>query len=166
MKNIIYLFLALVFILLGFKSDDKADFSKEEMELINHEIEKRLAEFTAKKKKECKEKLLEMVDNKVDSILMYDDLNLLLGADTSAVKAKPSKPLRPEVLKPNDDTPLEPLIKNEDDILNEIKETEIKEGKPSLIDKKEKQGTPEQEETIPFPNKKKNPFKRNGKKMD
>ncbi len=105
--------------LMGFQLEDKPGFSKEEKIAIEEEINLRIATFVRKEKKECREELMEKVDDKVDSILMFDfdAQKLLFGDDTTIIKPKPTKPQIPELIQPNDDTPLEPLIKDEKSII-------------------------------------------------
>lgn len=104
--------------LYGFKLDIETVFSKEEMEDINKEVALRVAAFIAIEKKICREELMEMVDVRVDTVLMFDIRELLEGYEDMEddTPIRPEPPEKPEILKPKDDTPLQPLIEDKEEL--------------------------------------------------
>jgi len=106
--------------LYSFKLDIETVFTEEEMVDINKEIEDRVAAFIANEKKICQQELMEMVDVKVDTILMFDIKELLKGDSDieDNTPPRPEPPEKPEILKPQDDTPLQPLIEDERELFD------------------------------------------------
>ncbi len=114
------LFIPLIILWSSFQFIDEPRFSVEEMKEINQEVSLRIEAFVNKEKKKCEEELMDLVDSKVDSILMFDAQRLLFGEDTFKIKTKPIKPKFPDLIQPEDDTPLAPLIKDNETIENII----------------------------------------------
>ncbi len=100
----------------SFNVNLETEFSQEEMIEIRKEVDTRVKAFLAKKRKDCDRELMELVDLKVDTILMFDFKELLMDGDSlnDDTPPRPSPPSKPELLVPNDSTPLQPLIENED----------------------------------------------------
>ena len=123
MKNIkintCILFSILMISLLSFKVDIETKFTDEEMKEINNEVQKRVAAFVQNEKKDCNQELMKMVAARVDTILMFD-YKKLLGQDSllNNTPPRPTPPTKPELLTPNDDTPLQPLIEDEESVFN------------------------------------------------
>ncbi len=107
-----------IFINTSFKLEDKPTFSKEEMKNIQIEIEERINAFTKKQQADCWNALMEKVDAKVDTILMFEIEQLLIGDDSLYIPQKPDRPQKPQIMDPIDSLPLAPLIENEKDIFN------------------------------------------------
>jgi len=118
-KYFIIIMISLLFLLAisSFKLNIETEFSPEEMQEINQEVEERVAAFAAKETSKCRKKLLEEANAAVDTLLMFNAPELL-GTDTlaSPLPPKPNRPKKPEILTPVDDSPLQPLINNEDTI--------------------------------------------------
>lgn len=122
MKNIkvstCILFSILMVSLLSFKVDIETKFTDEEMKEINNEVQKRVEAFIQKEKKDCNEELMKMVNVRVDTILMFDYKELIGQDSLDDTPPRPTPPTKPEILTPNDDTPLQPLIEDEEKIFN------------------------------------------------
>ena len=103
---------------MSFKLEIETKFTKEEMDEINKEVQLRVDAFIKKEKENCRGELMEMVDAKVDTILMFDTKNLLMndGSLIDDTPPRPSPPDKPDLLEPKDDTPLRPLIDNKEEV--------------------------------------------------
>lgn len=114
------LLIASISLFYSFEIDIETEFTEEEMLEIHQEVEERVKAFTARERRNCREELMEAVEAKVDSILMYD-IKELLSEDNEIQDNTPERPLppeKPELLEPKDNTPLQPLIKNESEVFN------------------------------------------------
>ncbi len=160
----------------SYQIGNEPEFTEEDMLFIQEEIEKRILAFKQKKNKECQEELIERVDAKVDSLLMYNAQELLFGDDTVSIKPKPNKPSFPEVIRPDNDAPLAPLIGDEDSLLQDVPVT----SPPAFVPRPQVDDiAPPEENSVSEPpkfipnikrdstkNKFKDRFKKNGKKLD
>lgn len=107
----------LLLVIYGFKIDIETEFSDDEMKEIQQEVEARVKAFVKKEKEDCRKELIELADTKADSILMYDFKKLVKNDSlVEDIPARPLPPSKPEILVPNDNTPLQPLIEDEEQI--------------------------------------------------
>ncbi len=102
--------LVVIIILTASKIETQYQFSEEEIAQIHEEVEKNILLFIQKKEKECQKALMEKVENKVDTILMFQAHELMSDLDSSSVWNKPERPERPDLLNPIDTSPLAPLV--------------------------------------------------------
>jgi len=77
-------------------------------EMVQQEIDKKLAAFRQKESKKCREKILKRATEIVDSTLIARAMTERI--DTIQRPAKPIKPPRPDMKKAKDDTAVKPLI--------------------------------------------------------
>lgn len=114
--SLLSLFFMVLFLFSSFKIDIETKFTEEEMQEIHQEADAIVRAFTKKEIDKCRKELMETVDARVDTILMFDVRELLRekGALVNDAPPRPEPPSKPELLTPNDDTPLQPLIENEE----------------------------------------------------
>jgi hypothetical protein len=104
-----------LFLFSSFKLDIETTFTEEEMQEINEAADDIIAAFTKKERDKCRRELIETVVAEVDTMLMFNSRELLRerGILVNDAPPRPSPPSKPELLIPNDNTPLQPLIENE-----------------------------------------------------
>ena len=111
----------IVFLFSSFKLDIETEFTAAEMLEIEQEADTIVKAFTKKEIEECRRELMETVVAEVDTMLMFHSRDLLRerGVLVNDAPARPTPPSKPALLKPNDNTPLQPLIKNEEETFQE-----------------------------------------------
>ena len=116
---------AIGFLFSSFKFDmDESPFSPDDPE-VQVDVQERIKAFKRKKRKECQIELMEEVDAKVDTILMFNKNDYLIQDNIIPIPDKPGRPEQPEMIEPKDSTPLQPLI-DEDSVFQDIDTLEKK----------------------------------------
>lgn len=102
----------------SFKLDVETKFTEEEMQEIYKEADTVVEAFVRKEKAKCRAELMEAVDARVDTMLMFNVRDYLRekGALVNDAPPRPEPPNKPEVLTPDDSTPLQPLIEDEEQV--------------------------------------------------
>ncbi|MGK0388188.1 MAG: hypothetical protein ACI94Y_000916 [Maribacter sp.] len=123
--SLLSLSIIVVLLFSSFKLDIETSFTDEEMQEIYNETDDIVTAFTKKEMNKCRRELMEMVDAEVDTMLMFHSRDLLRerGILVNDSPPRPVPPSKPELLIPNDDTPLQPLIENEEKVFEEQNES-------------------------------------------
>lgn len=116
MKNKSPYFLLFLFSLFLFPSClNNEEYSPEEIaQLIQNEVDERVAEYVSIRKKQCDESTLTEATRLLDSMLIAEAREM---RDTIFQPAKPERPENPTFKKLDTDIPLKPLFEKGDSIL-------------------------------------------------
>ena len=102
-----YLLITAILLTLLFTAFQDSEMMTKEQFVEKH-LNEKLQKYKNDKAKKCRQKAIDKANEIVDSILIAQARNIRI--DTVQRPPKPIKPNRPNILTPNDTTPIRPVI--------------------------------------------------------
>ena len=102
-----YLLITAILLTLLFTAFQDSEMMTKE-QFVQIHLNEKLQKYKIEKAKKCRQKAIDQATQIVDSILISQARNIRI--DTVQRPPKPIKPSRPNILSPNDTTPIRPVI--------------------------------------------------------